>query len=132
MLVTDGNRLLLGRSPGWPVGMFSCLAGFMEPGETVEAAVRREVYEETGVHVGEVRVLSSQPWPFPASLMLGCVAQATSTEITIDPLEIEQALWLDREALVQVLAGRHPQINAPRQGAIARNMIENWLADCLE
>ena len=93
MLVTHGNSLLVGRSPAWPEGMYSLLAGFIEPGETIEAAVRREVFEEAGVHVGPVRYLASQPWPFPASLMIGCLGQATSTDITIDPNELEDARW---------------------------------------
>ena len=75
MLITHGNRILMGRSPGWPEGMYSLLAGFVEPGETIEAAVRREVYEEAGVRVGQVSYLASQPWPFPASLMFGCEAR---------------------------------------------------------
>jgi NAD+ diphosphatase len=132
MLVVKDDHLLLGRSPGWPEGMYSCLAGFMEPGETVETAVRREVAEETGVQTGRVRVLASQPWPFPASLMLGCLAEATSDKITIDPVEIEDAIWLDRASLVQVMDGRHPRINAPRRGAIAQSLMEYWLADRLE
>ncbi|MBS0563499.1 MAG: NAD(+) diphosphatase [Proteobacteria bacterium] len=129
MLVTRGNRLLLGRSPGWPEGMFSLLAGFMEPGETIEGAVRREVAEETGVLVGRVRYLASQPWPFPASLMIGCAAEALSDEIRPDPAEIEQALWLTREELAEVFAGRHPAIRHPRRGAIAGHLMKCWLAD---
>lgn len=129
MLVTRGERLLLGRSPGWPEGMYSTLAGFMEPGETVEAAVRREVAEETGITVGEVRYVASQPWPFPASLMLGCRGQALSEAITLDPEELEDALWLSRAEMVEVLAGLHRGIRAPRQGSIARALIVNWLAD---
>ncbi|MDP3961739.1 MAG: NAD(+) diphosphatase [Pseudorhodobacter sp.] len=131
MLVTRGNRLLLGRSPGWPEGMYSCLAGFLEPGETVEAAVRREVAEETGVEVGVVRYLASQPWPFPASLMIGCLAQATSDAITLDPLELADSQWLSREDLVGVLAGTHPHLKPARKGSIARFLMENWLADRL-
>ena len=76
MLITSGDSVLMGRSPGWPEGMYSLLAGFVEPGETLEAAVRREVFEESGVRVGEVSYLSSQPWPFPASLMFGCAGVA--------------------------------------------------------
>lgn len=129
MLVTHGNRLLMGRSPGWPEGMYSTLAGFVEPGETVEAAVRREVLEETGVRVGAVRYVASQPWPFPASLMLGCAAEAESDAITLDPAELEDALWLTREDMVSVFAGTHPRIRPPRRGAIARFLISNWLAD---
>ncbi len=132
MLVTHGDRLLLGRSPGWPEGMYSCLAGFVEPGETIEAAVRREVAEETGVQVGPVRVIATQPWPFPASLMIGCQAEASGTTIKIDPEEIEDALWLTREDLVQVFSGRHPAVKPPRRGAIAQALIENWLADRLD
>ncbi len=129
MLVTKGERLLVGRSPGWPEGMYSTLAGFMEPGETVEAAVRREVFEETGVQVGAVRYLSSQPWPFPASLMLGCHGIALSDEITLDPVELEEALWIPRDEWVSVLAGSHPKLKPLRQGSIAQAMIVNWLAD---
>ncbi len=132
MLVAKGNRLLLGRSPGWPEGMYSCLAGFVEPGETLDAAVRREVAEETGVMVGDVRVIATQPWPFPASLMIGCLAVATSDAISCDPEEIEDALWLSREDLVQVFGGTHPVVRPPRKGAIAQTLIENWLADRLE
>jgi NAD+ diphosphatase len=132
MLVTRGNRLLLGRSPGWPEGMYSCLAGFVEPGETIDNAVRREVAEETGVQVGAVRVIATQPWPFPASLMIGCLAEATSDEITCDPDEIEDALWLTREDLVRVFGDTHPVVRPPRRGAIAQSLIENWLADRLE
>lgn len=129
MLVTQGNRTLLGRSPGWPPGMYSCLAGFVEPGETVEAAVRREVAEETGVRIGAVRYAASQPWPFPASLMLGCRAEALTEAITLDPAELEDALWITREEMVTVMAGGHPQIRPPRRGAIAHALLQAWLAD---
>lgn len=132
MLVTRGDRVLLGRSPGWPEGMFSCLAGFMEPGETLEDAVRREVVEETGVQVGPVRYVGSQPWPFPASLMLGCVAEAVSDEIRLDPTEIEDALWVSRSRLADVFAGTDPMIRAPRKGAIAGWLLRLWLADRLD
>jgi len=132
MLVTRGNRLLLGRSPGWPEGMYSLLAGFVEPGETIEAAVRREVREETGVQVGAVRYLASQPWPFPASLMLGCAAEALSETLTVDPAELEDARWLGREELVAVIAGRHPEVKGARPGAIAHFLIRNWLAARLD
>jgi NAD+ diphosphatase len=132
MLVTRGNQLLLGRNAIWPEGMYSLLAGFVEPGETIEAAVRREVFEETGVRCGPVRYLASQPWPFPASLMIGCQAEATTQAITIDPVEIEEALWISREALLEVMAGQHPKIKAPRKGAIAGFLIGKWLADQLD
>ena len=132
MLITHGNSVLMGRSPGWPQGMFSLLAGFVEPGETLEAAVRREVFEEAGVQVGAVNYLSSQPWPFPASLMFGCQGVATSEEITIDPVEIEAAMWVSREEMMEVFAGNHPVILPARKGAIAHFLLENWLADTLD
>lgn len=131
MLITHGSRALLGRSPGWPEGMYSCLAGFIEPGETVEAAVRREVYEESGVTVGAVRYLASQPWAFPASLMIGCHGDALSDEIRIDPQEIEDALWVTKSDLMDAFAGQNPTILPARKGAIAHFLLRNWLADTL-
>jgi len=132
MLITQGNDLLVGRSPGWPEGMYSLLAGFVEPGETMEAAVRREVAEETAVQVGQVDYLASQPWPYPSSLMFGCKGEALSREITIDPAELDDALWISREDLADALAGRHPTLLPARKGAIAQFLMENWLADRLE
>jgi NAD+ diphosphatase len=99
VLVCDGDRCLLGRSRGWPAGMYSALAGFVEPAESLEAAVAREVLEEVGVEVGELRYAGSQPWPFPASLMVGFVAQARTVEIRIDEQELEAARWVTREQL---------------------------------
>jgi len=132
MLILSGNDVLVGRSPGWPEGMYSLLAGFVEPGETIEAAVRRETVEEAGVIVGEVGYLASQPWPFPSSLMLGCIGHATSREITIDPAEIEHARWVSREHMTDVLAGLDPSISAARPGSIARFLITRWLEDTLD
>ena len=132
MLITYGNSVLMGRSPGWPEGMYSLLAGFVEPGETLEAAVRREVFEESGVTVGTVNYLASQPWPFPASLMFGCQGEATSQKITIDPTEIEDAMWITREDMMNIFAGGHPTILPARKGAIAHFLLENWLADTLD
>lgn len=132
MLVTHGNSVLLGRSHGWPEKMYSLLAGFVEPGETVEAAVRREVFEETGIRCGPVSYLASQPWPFPASLMLGMRAEALDNQITIDPDEIEAARWVTREELVSAFAGLHPEVTAARNGAIAHFILRNWLADRLD
>ncbi|MGB1236200.1 MAG: NAD(+) diphosphatase [Planktomarina sp.] len=131
MLILHGNSILLGRSPGWPEGMYSLLAGFVEPGETMEAAVRREVGEEAGIKVGRVSYLASQPWPFPASLMFGCMGEATTKEITIDPNEIEDAVWITREDMIEVQAGRHAKIKPAREGAIAHFLIQNWLSDRL-
>jgi NAD+ diphosphatase len=132
MLVTRGNSVLLGRSPAWPEGMYSLLAGFVEPGETLEAAVRREVLEEAGVHCGAVSYLASQPWPFPASLMFGARAEALSEEIVLDPEELEHALWVTGEEMVTVMAGLHPTIKPARNGAIAHFILVNWLADRLD
>ena len=132
MLITRGNSVLVGRSPGWPEGMYSLLAGFVEPGETIEAAVRREVLEESGIEVGQVDYLSSQPWPFPSSLMFGCHGHATSDEITVDRDEIEDARWVAREDMLEAMAGRHAELKPARKGAIARFLIDNWLADTLD
>ena len=112
--------------------MYSLLAGFVEPGEPLEAAVPREVFEEAGVRVGAVSYLSSQPWPFPASLMFGCAGEATSREITIDPAEIEDARWITREEMMEIFAGNHATILPARKGAIAHFLLENWLADTLD
>lgn len=132
MLITHGNSVLVGRSPGWPEGMYSLLAGFVEPGETIEAAVRREVFEEAGIRVGAVSYLSSQPWPFPASLMLGCAGDALNKDLTIDPLEIEDAMWVTREDMADAFAGNHPKLLPARKGAIAHFLLEAWLSDRLD
>ncbi|MSU88567.1 NAD(+) diphosphatase [Rhodobacteraceae bacterium 2CG4] len=132
MLVLHRGRLLMGRSPAWPEGMFSLLAGFMEPGESIEAAVRREVIEETGVRVGRVGYLASQPWPFPASLMIGCWAEALSDEIVLDPVELEDAFWISREGLLAERTAESPRLRPARRGAIAHFLIEHWLAGRLD
>ena len=132
MLILRGNRVLVGRSHGWPEGMYSLLAGFVEPGETIEAAVRRETWEEAGVRVGAVRYLASQPWPFPASLMFGCLGEAETEALSVDPAELEDARWIGREEMVEVMLGRHPDVKPARKGAIARFLIEAWLADRLD
>jgi len=132
MLILAGNSVLLGRSPTWPPGMYSLLAGFMEPGESIEAAVRREVMEEAGVPVGAVDYLSSQPWPFPSSLMIGCRGQALSRAIRRDPAELEDARWVSREGVLAALAGHDPDLRPARRGSIARFLLERWLADTLD
>ncbi|MBO6897832.1 MAG: NAD(+) diphosphatase [Shimia sp.] len=132
MLITKGNKVLMGRSPGWPAGMYSLLAGFVEPGEPIEAAVRREVFEEAGIRVGAVSYLASQPWPYPSSLMFGCAGQALTEDITLDPNELEHALWVSREEMLTVFSGQHPTLKPSRKGAIAHFLIRNWLADTLE
>ncbi|MBP7242819.1 NAD(+) diphosphatase [Amaricoccus sp.] len=131
MLITHGEDVLLGRAAAWPPGMYSLLAGFMEPGESIEGAVRREVWEEAGVRVGAVDYLSSQPWPFPSSLMLGCRGLALTREIRRDPAELEDARWVSREDVLAGLTGQNPDIRPARRGSIARFLLERWLADNL-
>lgn len=132
MLILRDNKLLLGRNGNWPEGMYSLLAGFVEPGETVESAVRREVFEESGIRVGKVDYLTSQPWPFPASLMLGCRGEALNDDITLDPNELQDALWVTREELLSAFAGTHPTIKPSRKGAIAQFLMSHWLSDTLD
>lgn len=127
MLATDGERCLLGRQARFPPGMYSCLAGFLEPGETVEDAVRRELNEESGIQAGYVTYLGSQPWPFPASIMLGCLAQATSTDITVDTTELEDARWFDRDETKALIEGTHPDgLVCPQPMAIAHHIMRTW------
>lgn len=126
MVIAHGDKLLLGRSPSWPERMYSLLAGFVEPGESIEAAVRREVFEESAVRVGAVRYVAAQPWPFPMSLMFGCYGEAVSEAITIDPVELSDARWVSRDDVRLMLAGTHPEINKPRPGAIAGALMEAW------
>jgi NAD+ diphosphatase len=121
MLVHDGDRAVLGRQPHWPAGRYSALAGFVEPGESLEEAVAREVREETGARVTEVAYRSSQPWPFPASLMLGFVARWTSGEPAIGDGELEDVRWFTRE---EIASG---SVKLPPRQAIARRLIEDWL-----
>jgi NAD+ diphosphatase len=125
MLVSRGDRVLLGRKAEWPAGRYSVLAGFVEPGETLEAAVAREVLEEVGVPVADVRYHSSQPWPFPASLMLGFFATALGEAIRRDPDELEDARWFTRAELVE--AGESLALR-PRSDSIARRLLNEWVA----
>jgi NAD+ diphosphatase len=123
MLVHDGDRAILGRQAHWPPGRYSALAGFVEPGESLEEAVAREVHEETGARIADVTYHSSQPWPFPASLMLGFLARWTEGEPVVGDGELEDVRWFTREAI----AGGEAQL-PPRQ-AIARRLIEEWLGE---
>jgi NAD+ diphosphatase len=130
MLVVDGDKCLLGRARHFPEKMYSCLAGFIESGETLEEAVRREVMEESGVIVGAVSYAASQPWPFPASLMLGCRAQALSREIHMDAEELEDCRWFTRAEARAMIEERHAEgFFAPVKTAIARSLLEQWLAE---
>jgi NAD+ diphosphatase len=129
MLVIRGDRCLLGRQPKWPAPFFSALAGFVEPGETLEEAVRREVKEEAGVDVGTVKYHSSQPWPFPASLMLGCFAEGISEDITVDRAELEDARWFTREQVCAALASPTKELALPPPLAIAHQLARAWAED---
>jgi NAD+ diphosphatase len=126
--VRHGARMLLGRQSAWPEGMYSTLAGFMEPGETIEEAARREVFEEAGVRVGEIRFHSNQPWPFPSSLMIGLIGEALTEEILIDPKELETARWFEEDEVRSMLEGTHAQgLKAPLPLAIAHHLIRACL-----
>ena len=130
MAVVDGDdRLLLGHASHWPERRFSTLAGYVEPGEGLEQAVRREVDEEVGVVVGEVAYRGSQPWPFPASLMLAYRAQALTTAITVDGLEVSEARWFTREELAEAVSAR--AVLLPGRASIARALIEEWFGGTL-
>ncbi len=128
MVIARGDKLLLGRGPSWPERMYSLLAGFVEPGETIESAVRRETFEESGIRVGRVSYVASQPWPFPMSLMFGCIGEALDEALTVDTKELADARWFTRAEVQQIVAGQHPAINAPRHGAIAGALIAAWAA----
>lgn len=124
MSIEHGDRCLLGRSARFPPGMWSCLAGFMEPGETIEAAVRRETFEEAGIAVGRVGYLASEPWPFPGSLMIGLRGEALDTTIRRDESELEDCRWFDRAEVALLLDGRHPDgLFAPPPIAIAHHLM---------
>ena len=123
MLVADGDRAMLGRQASWPAGRYSALAGFVEPGESLEEAVAREVREEAGVQVADVRYRSSQPWPFPSSLMLGFSARWAGGEPAVRDAELEDVGWFAREAIVG------GDVLLPPPTAIARRLIDEWLGD---
>jgi NAD+ diphosphatase len=128
MLAIAGERCVLGRSPRFPKTMWSCLAGFAEPGESIEEAVRREVHEEVGLVCARVRYFGSQPWPFPTSLMIGCHAEALSETIVIDRSEIEEARWFDREELKLMLTRKHPEgLTTPPPLAIAHHIVRDFV-----
>jgi NAD+ diphosphatase len=127
MLAVDGDACLLGRQPRFPKGMYSALAGFVEPGETIEAAVRREIREEAAVICRAVRYFASQPWPFPASLMIGCFAEAESRSLEVDRVELEDARWFSRDEAIALIERRHPDgLTAPTPMAIAHHLLKRW------
>jgi NAD+ diphosphatase len=128
MLAVAGERCLLGRSPRFMPTMWSCLAGFVEPGESIEDAVRRETREEAGILTGRVAYFASQPWPFPMSLMIGCHAEALSETVTVDHAELEDARWFSRDEVASMLLRRHSGgLTVPPPVAIAHHIIRAWV-----
>ncbi|KAF0229421.1 MAG: hypothetical protein FD175_1759 [Beijerinckiaceae bacterium] len=130
MLTVDGDRCLLGRSARFPPGWYSTLAGFVEPGETIEDAVRRETFEEAGIIGGRVTIMANQPWPFPASLMIGAYVEAKSTKIAVDLDELEDCRWFSRDEIRQMLAGTHPDgLGVPAKMSIASHLIRHFVGE---
>ena len=128
MLVTSGDKCLMGRQKHFPTGMWSCLAGFVEVAETIEDAVRREIFEESGIRCTDVSYYMTQPWPYPSSLMIGCVARATNEDIVVDRTELEDARWFDRAEAMLMLKREHPDgLAGPHPFAIAHHLLGCWL-----
>ena len=128
MLAEHEGRLLLGRQPHYPPGRYSALAGFVEPGESIEAAVARELMEEAGIGVRNIRYLASQPWPFPNTLMIGAHAEAIDDSLTIDLNELDDARWFDRSDVIAALSNEEDApFQAPPRSAIARTLLEAWV-----
>ena len=128
MIAEHDGRALLGRQAAWPAGRYSALAGFLEPGESIEEAVAREIGEEAGVRVSDVRYVASQPWPFPSQLMIACTAQAESDALTLDTTELEDAIWVGRDEVRAVLAGKEGAFLPPPPYAIAHTLLSAWAA----
>jgi len=126
VLVERGSRCLLARRARGVPKRFSCLAGYIEPGESIEDATVREVFEESGVRIDNVRYHSSQPWPFPATLMIGCIAEARSDDIQVDGLEIAEARWFGKDEVRRALDGETPDLLLPDRVAIAHHLIRSW------
>src|ERR1700761_12237 len=130
MLVTSGEKVLLGRQKHFLPGMYSCLAGFVEAAETVEDAVRREIFEESGIRCTDVQYYMTQPWPYPSSLMIGCTARATNEDIIVDHSEPEDARWFDRAEATLMIKRQHPDgLAGPHPFAIAHHLLGRWLHD---
>ncbi len=128
MIAEHDGRALLGRGKGWPPGRYSALAGFLEPGESVEEAVAREIHEEAGVRIRDVRYIASQPWPFPSQLMMACVATADDDALSVDANELEDAIWVPRDEVRRILAGEDGAFIAPPPYAIAHTLLTVWAA----
>ncbi len=126
MIAEHDGRALVGRGASWPAGRYSALAGFLEPGESIEEAVAREIFEEAGVRVSDVRYVASQPWPFPSQLMMACIATAEDDAITLDTDELEDAIWVPREDVRTILAGGEGVFLTPPPYAIAHTLLTEW------
>ena len=130
MLVAKGDKCLMGRQSRFMPGMYSCLAGFVEAAETIEDAVRREVFEESGIHCTDVAYYMTQPWPYPSSLMIGCSARALNDDIVVDRTELEDARWFDRDEVRLMISRKHPDgLAGPHPFAIAHHLLGRWLHD---
>ena len=128
MLVTSGDKVLMGRQKQFPPGMYSCLAGFVEAAETIEDAVRREIFEESGIRCTDVNYYMTQPWPYPSSLMIGCTARATTEDIVVDRAELEDARWFNRAEATLMLKRQHPDgLAGPHPFAIAHHLLGRWV-----
>jgi NAD+ diphosphatase len=130
MLVTSGEKCLLGRQRHFLPGMYSCLAGFVEAAETIEDAVRREIFEESGIRCNDVKYYMTQPWPYPSSLMIGCTARASNEDIIVDHSELEDARWFDRAEATLMIWRQHPDgLAGPHPFAIAHHLLGRWVHD---
>jgi NAD+ diphosphatase len=128
MLVTSGDKCLMGRQKQFPPGMYSCLAGFVEAAETIEDAVRREILEESGIRCTDVSYYMTQPWPYPSSLMIGCSARALNEDIVVDRVELEDARWFDRDEARLMITRNHPDgLAGPHPFAIAHHLVGRWV-----
>jgi NAD+ diphosphatase len=133
MLVTSGDKVLLGRQKHFLPGMYSCLAGFVEAAETIEDAVRREIFEESGIRCTDVRYYMTQPWPYPSSLMIGCTARALNDEIVVDRSELEDARWFGRAEATLMIRREHPDgLAGPHPFAIAHHLLGRWVQNVSE
>jgi NAD+ diphosphatase len=129
MLPYHGDRCMLGRQEAWPKGMFSALAGFLEPGESIEEACARELNEEAGLHAVKVRYHSTQPWPYPSSLMIGLIAEVEDEEGSPDQTELSEVRWFTRDEARQLIAGQIEGVAAPQRLAIAHQLIKAWVEE---
>ena len=127
ILITSGNKTLLGRSHQFPEKLYSCLAGFIEPGETIEMAAKREIHEEVGLKINNIEFVANQPWPFPSSLMIGLKANTDEQSLNINHKELEDAVWIRKKELQYLLEGKYKHMQAARPGTIARHLLESWV-----